>query len=121
MPTYTANKQRMSDAEIAELYRVTRNATDIAIAAGVSPWKVQNIARAAGIPIRGRNERIRHLRLTDEEICRRYKAGASTTEIAKSADCSPSQVNNILRKAGVTIRRASPPRPKKRQKTRTTP
>jgi DNA invertase Pin-like site-specific DNA recombinase len=108
MPSYTGRRRKLGDAEIVELYRQGLDAETVGIAAGCSGTTVLAIVRAAGERVRrpgkGKAGKRKPRALSDDEIVRRYQDGASASEIAQVADCSPEVVYRTLRDANVPRR-----------------
>lgn len=104
--SFTRRRRLLDDAEIIRRYREIGDSVRVSIEAGIDPTRVLAICRAAGVPINkpgGRRGRIR-LKLTEEEIVRRYRAGESGPTLADAAGCSTRHIYDILDRLGVPRR-----------------
>jgi uncharacterized protein (DUF433 family) len=99
-------RRRLSDEEIVALYVGGLDSGTIAIQAGCDATTVLDLVRKAGGTVRptGGRARIDRHRITDAEICRRYRDGQSGPMIADAAACNASSVYNILRRYNVPLR-----------------
>jgi hypothetical protein len=99
----------LDDAEIIRLYQEIGDSVRVSLQAGIDPTRVLAICRAAGVPIQkpgGRPGR-RRLRLTEDEIASRYRAGESGPTLASAAGCSVRHIYDILARLGVPRRPAT--------------
>lgn len=107
MATYVRGRgiRRLSDAEIAELYRSGLDSDSIAARAQCSGTTVLAIARAAGVEIRKPGNSVyRKLNLSTDEIVARYKDGQSGPVIADAAGTTANTIYKLLHRAGVQRR-----------------
>lgn len=107
MPSYVRGRQRrtLTDMQIVEAYVRGETSDDIALRAGCSGATVLDIVRNAGEVIRKPGKRQRKpLKLTDEEIARRYRSGQPAAVVADAAGCTGDTVYKIVRRLGGTVR-----------------
>lgn len=99
----------LPDDQIVRLYLDGMDSDSVGYRAGCSAKVVLQIVRAAGHAVRrpgcGSG---RPLKLSTEEIVRRYQGGESGTMIAQAAGCVASTVYGVLRRQGVTLRDRNP-------------
>lgn len=109
---YTHRHQCLTDAQIVALYAELQDSTTVGQRAGVSAITVLNRVRAAGAPVRVRGGlpgRRVAMAFGDDEVVRRYAAGASAREVAGAAGCGVHVVYRVLLRAGVERRTGGPP------------
>jgi len=99
----------LTDEQIVELYASGLDACSVGFRAGCCGTTVLVIVRAAGGTVRppGSNPG-KPLRLSAEDLVRRYRAGESGPILAAAAGCTPSTVYRLLRAHGVTMRDTGP-------------
>jgi hypothetical protein len=108
---FGVRQRKMSDEDICKLYEELKSSVDVAIRANTSDTTVLKLVREHGGTVYSRKGR-NHVpkRLSDEEICRRYKAGWDGPRLAGAAGCGTSSIYNVLRRHGVERR---PPGPRR--------
>jgi len=107
MPSYVSGPRRrtLPDAEIVRLYVDENLDSDtIGARAHCSATTVLDLVRAAGHKVRRPGGRPRNIKVPEDEICRRYLAGATGPDIAREVGCTPSAIYHILRRRGVPRR-----------------
>jgi hypothetical protein len=106
---YTRRVRLLDDAEVIRRYQELGDSVRVSLEAGIDPTRVLAICRAAGVAIQkpgGRPGR-RRLKLTEDEIASRYRAGESGPTLASAAGCSIRHVYDVLARLGVPRRPAS--------------
>lgn len=108
MVSYISGRTRrtLSDADIVRLYVEGLDSDTIGARANCTATTVLDLVRKAGEIVRssgGPRKPDRH-RLTDAEICARYRRGDSGPTIADAAACSASAIYHILRRNNVPVR-----------------
>lgn len=109
MPTYTRTGQRrLPDEEIIALYLSGLDSETVGFRASCSPTTILDIVRRAGHQVRPPGNRpSRPKLLTDGEIIRQYRNGATGPEIAAAAGVTPNTVYAILKREGIPRRAPS--------------
>lgn len=97
------------DEQIAEMYASGLDADSIGYRAGCSGSTILAIVRSLGGTVRppGSNPG-KPLRVSAEELVRRYQAGESGPILAAAAGCTASTVYRLLRNHGVKMRDTGP-------------
>jgi hypothetical protein len=106
---FTRRVRLLDDAEIIRRYQEIGDSVRVSLEAGIDPTRVLAICRAAGVPIQkpgGRPGR-RRLKLTEDEIARRYRDGESGPTLAEAAGCSIRHIYDLLERLGVPRRPAT--------------
>lgn len=109
MVSYVRGRGRrtLSDPEIVDLYKEGTDSVTIALRANCDATTVLNIVRAANVPIRptGGRRNTNRLKLTEDEICRRYREGGeSGPTLADAAGTSTATIYGVLKRGGVERR-----------------
>jgi transposase len=99
----------LPDAEIIALYIGGMDSDSVSYRAGCCAKIVLDLVRKAGHTVRppGRGSG-RPLKLSSEEIVRRYRSGESGVSIAVAAGCVASTIYGVLRREGVQLRDRNP-------------
>lgn len=99
----------LTDEQIAELYASGLDADTIGYRAGCSGSTILAIVRASGGTVRSPGSKPdKPLKLSAEDLVRRYQAGDSGPILAEAAGCTASTIYRVLRSHGVTIRDTGP-------------
>lgn len=101
---------KQQEEEIKQLYLNGESTIQLAKALGTSPGTISRILEVAGVErkYQGRNDLTRKFSDQEEqEICDRYEAGESRTDLAARFGSSPSTITNVLDRRGVERRSIS--------------
>lgn len=120
---YRQLKRTMSDEEVVAAYLAGDDADTVGFKANISYATVLKIVHAAGVPLRRARTGPRGTppKISEEEICRRYRGGANAPELGLLAGVSPDRIYRILERGGVDRRapQASTRNTRRRQRAET--
>lgn len=102
-------QRTLPDEEIVALYAGGLDSDTIAARANCNATTVLDLVRRAGETVRrpGGRPRPDSHRLSDAEICERYRKGQNGPDIADAAGCATSSIYNILKRNGIPRRDAA--------------
>jgi DNA-binding CsgD family transcriptional regulator len=101
---YGSRRRTLPDDEIVRLYVEGLDSDTVGARANCSCGTVLDLVRAAGQQVRRPGGRPHNLKVSEDEVCRRYLAGDSGPAIASAIGCTPSAIYHVLKRRGVERR-----------------
>jgi DNA-binding CsgD family transcriptional regulator len=104
VPPRRPRPDRVRDTEIVKRYRAGQTIGQVAVATGVSETSVRNALSRSGVKRRPRGPEAGSRRDYDDEVIRRYQAGASMQDVAAAMGLGFKAVRGALLRHGIERR-----------------